>query len=145
MKFVAPIARILLGLAFVVFSLNYFHPFLPPQPPPPPEALAVLGGLVTSKILTVVKVLELLAGIALLGNRFVPLAATILAPIIIAITIVHVTVLPSGLPLAVVLIALELVVAWSYRSAFAPMLRAKVAPDTAASRAEVGQLVEHRA
>ena len=35
---------------------------------------------------------------------------------------------PAGLPIGVVFLALELVTAWSYRSAFAPMLRAKTTP-----------------
>ena len=131
MKFVAPIARILLGLVFVVFGINYFVPFMPAQPPPPPEALPLLGGLVASKMLTFVKIIEIGAGVLLLANRFVPLATAVLAPIVIAITFVHVMLVPSGLLIAVVLVALELALAWSYRSAFAPMLRAKVIPDTA--------------
>ncbi len=129
MKRITQVARVLLGLVFVVFSLNYFVRFLPAQPPPPASAMALLGGLVASKMLAVVKAIELAAGIALLANRFVPLALTLLAPIVVAITIVHVTVLPSGLGMAVFLVAVEAFLAWSYRAAFAPMLRARVAAD----------------
>jgi len=58
----------------------------------------------------------------------VPLALTLLAPILVGITAFHILLEPAGLPVPLALVALELVVAWSYRSVFAPMLRAKVAP-----------------
>jgi len=136
MKHITTVARVLLGLIFVVFSLNFFFHFLPAQPPPPASAMALLGGLVSSKMLAVVKTIELVAGVALLANRFVPLALTLLAPIVVAIAIVHVTVLPSGVAMAVALVAIEAFLAWSYRSAFAPMLRAKVAADPLTGPAE---------
>lgn len=123
------IARILLGLGFVVFATNYFIPFLPPQPAPPPEALPFLTGFAGSGMLTLVKVIELGAGLILLSNRFVPLALALLAPIIVGIVAVHVLLAPGGLPLAGVFLALELVLAWGYRAAFASMLRANVVPD----------------
>ena len=116
-------ARILLGLAFVVFSLNYFVPFLPAPSPPPPEAGAFLGAFVSSHFLTLVKAIELACGLLLLANRFVPLALALLAPILVGITAFHALLEPSGLPIPVVLVALELVLARAYRQAFAPMLQ----------------------
>jgi putative oxidoreductase len=121
------IARTLLGLAFVVFGFNYFVHFLP-TPPPPADAMAFIGALTAGKILAITKPIEVAAGLALLGNRFVPLALTLLAPIEIGILAFHVAFEPSGLPVIVVLIALTIYLAWSYRSAFAPMLRARVEP-----------------
>lgn len=125
---ISSVARILLGLGFVVFSTNYFIPFLPAQDPPPPEAMPFLGGFAGSGMLTLVKAIELGAGLLLLSNRFVPLALALLAPIIVGIFAVHALLAPAGLPIAIVFLALELVAAWSYRSAFAPMLRAKTTP-----------------
>ena len=125
---IIPIARILLGLVFVTFALNYFVPFLPPQPAPPAEAMPFIVGFVGSGFMTLVKVIEIGAGLALLSNRFVPLAATLLAPIIVGIVGFHLLLVPAGLPIAIGVLALELVIAWGYRGAFAPMLRAKTAP-----------------
>jgi hypothetical protein len=122
------IARVLLGLGFTVFALNYFVPFLPAQDPPPAEALPFLGGFVSSGMLTLVKAIELGAGILLLTNRFVPLALALLAPIIVGIAAFHILLAPAGMPIVAVFVALELVLAWGYRSAFALMLRAKTAP-----------------
>ena len=122
------IARVLLGLGFTVFALNYFVPFLPAQDAPPAEALPFLGAFVSSGMLTLVKVIELGAGILLLTNRFVPLALALLAPIIVGIAAFHILLAPAGMPIVAVFVALELVLAWGYRNAFTPMLRAKTAP-----------------
>jgi hypothetical protein len=127
---IAPIARILLGLTFVVFSLNYFIPFLPrPSAVPAPAVLQLLGGLSAAGLMTLVKVIELSAGLALLANRGVTLALALLAPIIVGIVAVHVVLVPAGLPVALFVLVLELILARSYRSAFAPMLRLRVVPD----------------
>lgn len=123
-----PAARILLGAAFVVFALNYFVPFLPrPEQELSPTALAFLGGFVGGGFMTLVKSIELAAGVLLIANLFVPLALTLLAPIIVGIVAFHLLLAP-GLAIPAVILALELYLAWAYRDAFAPMLRAKVAP-----------------
>jgi uncharacterized membrane protein YphA (DoxX/SURF4 family) len=121
------VLRNLLGLAFVVFGLNYFVPFLPANAPEG-AAGVFLGALVTGKVLALVKVIEIAAGLALLANRFVPLALALLAPILVGINLFHVVYAPAGLPLTVALVAIELWLAWAYRAAFRPMLRTRVEP-----------------
>src|SRR5688572_15073195 len=115
MKHIATVARLLLGLGFAVFALNYFVPFLPPQPLPPPEALAFIGPFASSGFLTLVKVIELAAGLLLLANLFVPLALALLAPILVGIAAFHILLAPAGTGVVVALLALELVLAWAYR------------------------------
>jgi putative oxidoreductase len=129
MKRIVPIARVLLGLVFAVFAFNYFVPFLPPQPMPPPDALAFIGAIVGSGLLTFLKVIELVAGLALVAGVAVPLMLALLAPIIVGIVFFHAVLAPDGLALALGVLALEVVVAYGYRRAFAPMLRLRVAPD----------------
>ena len=117
------VARLFLGLVFTVFGLNFFLHFLP-QPPPPPRAAAFAGALFASGYLfPLLKTLEVLAGIALLSGRLVPLALTVLAPIIVNILGFHLFLAPSGLPIPLAVLAAELYLAWTYREAFAPMLR----------------------
>lgn len=145
MSRITPIARILLGLGFTVFALNYFVPFLPQQDPPPAGALAFLGAFQGSGFLTLVKVIELGAGLLLLANLFVPLALALLAPIIVGIVGVHVLLVPAGLPIALFFLALELVAAWGYRTAYAPMLRLRVTPAAAAPAAADRALVHRTA
>lgn len=124
-------ARILLGLVFFVFGLNFFLNFIPPHPMPP-AAGAFAGALFASGYLFVVlKVVEVASGLLLLAGRFVPLALALLAPIVVNINLFHAFLAPSGLPLALLVLVLEIFLAWSYRAAFRPMLRARVEPTEA--------------
>jgi hypothetical protein len=68
-------------------------------------------------------VTEIVAGLMLLSGRFVPLGLTLLAPVIVNILGFHLFLARSGIGFPVVLLALELYLAWAYRDAFAPMLR----------------------
>ena len=118
-------ARLLLGLVFFVFGLNGFLHFIP-QPPPPQPALAFFGALfATGYMLPLIMGTQLLVGVLLLANRFVPMALILIAPVIVNIVAFHVALAPAGLPLALVVLALELVMAWSYREAFRPLFAAR--------------------
>ncbi|HUS65925.1 MAG TPA: hypothetical protein VMZ28_15340 [Kofleriaceae bacterium] len=144
MTHLTSIARILLGLAFTAFSINYFVPFLPaPSEAPPADALAFLGVFAGSGMLTLVKLFELAAGVLLLTNRFVPLALALLAPILVGINAYHLLLAPAGVALPLVLLALEVALAWRYRAAFAPMLRARTSP-APAREAAAPHTVAHR-
>lgn len=131
------IPRILLGLGFLVFAANYFVPFLPNPGAPPAEAVPFLVGFAGSGLLTFVKLVELGAALLLLGNRFVPLALALLAPILVGITLFHALLAPAGIMVALVFVALEIALAWQYRDAFRPMLRPRVEPAGAPARRPV--------
>jgi putative oxidoreductase len=133
------IPRILLGLVFTAFGLLVL---LKLAPTPPHEGIAAqyLGALATTYVLTLVKLTEVAAGLALLTNRFVPLALTVLAPITLNILGFHTLIEPGGFALPVLMTAAHLWLAWKYRAAFAPMLKAKVQPEVA-SAAPVGRSV----
>ncbi len=117
-------ARIFLGLVFTVFGLNGFLGFLP-QPPLPEGAGAFIGGLAASGYLfPLLKGTEVLSGLLLLSNRFVPLALTVLAPITINIVFFHAVLAPGiGLPLLMVLA--QIFLAYTHADAFAPLLTAR--------------------
>jgi uncharacterized membrane protein YphA (DoxX/SURF4 family) len=138
MSRIPSILRILLGLGFTVFALNYFFPFLPAQDPPPDAAMPFLGAFAGSGFLTLVKGIELGAGLLLLANRFVPLALALLAPIIVGIVAFHALLAPAGMGIAIGFVVLELALAWSYRGAFAPMLRPRTTPEPLLAREPVG-------
>jgi hypothetical protein len=82
----------------------------------------------TGFLFQLVKGTEVLCGLLLLVNRFVPLALVVLAPVIVNIVMVHVFLAPANMAMAFVILALELYLAWAYRSAFRPMLAAQVTP-----------------
>ena len=124
-------ARIVLGLIFFVFGLNGFLHFIP-QPPMsgPPENF--LGALIaTGYFFPLLKSTEVVAGALLLSGRLVPLALTVLAPVIVNIVAFHLFLAPSGLPVPILVVALEIALARAYWSAFAGLLRMRAAPDGA--------------
>jgi putative oxidoreductase len=119
MKKLELVARLILGLIFLVFGLNGFFQFLP-MPPPPPQGGAFLGALAaTGYMFPVIKGVEVLCGIALLSGVLVPLALILLAPIVVNILLYHTLLDPSGAPMALAITALGLFLAWSRREKFA--------------------------
>ena len=127
MKIVYLVVRLLLALVFVVFGLNGFLRFIP-QPPPSGLAGQFLGALFVSHYLVVVFVLQLLSGLLLLINRYVPLALSLLGPVIFNILLFHSFMSPAGLPMAFIVTVLWLVTAWGVRSAFAGIFHQNVEP-----------------
>jgi len=130
----APVAaRIVLGLAFFVFGLNGFLQFMP-MPPVPEKAGAFLGALAaTGYMFPLIKGTEVIAGALLLSGRFAPLALTLLAPILVNIVAYHAALAPAGLGLPVVLVALEIYLAWAYRGAFRGVLAPQATPAVASA------------
>jgi hypothetical protein len=119
MKILTNVSRFLLGLIFLVFGLNGFLHFIP-MPPPSGIAGQFIGALFVSKYLLVVSGLQVISGALLLINRYVPLALTVLGPIIVNILLFH---------------SLWVVVWASVRSAFAGIFAARV---------EMKTTLEHR-
>jgi uncharacterized membrane protein YphA (DoxX/SURF4 family) len=131
-RFLPMAARILLGLIF--FAAGTFDlltvadvvPMKPPSPPPPERAMASMEAMMKSGYLfALLKVTETVAGALLLAKRFVPLALAVLAPIVTNIVALHALLLPSRLPVAIVVLALEIYLAWTYRAVYWPMLAAR--------------------
>jgi len=123
MKIATVIARILLGLIFVVFGSNAFLHFLPMPPLPKGVAGEYLHAFFASGYVYVIGGFQVIGGLLLLIGRFVPLGLTILAAIIINIWCFHLLMAPEGLPPAILVTILELFLVWRYRNAFAGILR----------------------
>jgi hypothetical protein len=124
------IARILLGLMFFIFGSNGFLNFIPqPKDPMPAGAVAFAGALMaTGYMMKLVAATQLISGLLMLINRFVPLAIALLAPVVVNIILFHIFLAPSTIVPGVVVLLLELYLAWAYRNAFRPMLAARATP-----------------
>jgi putative oxidoreductase len=123
MKIATIIARVLLGMIFVVFGSNIFLHFIPMPPPRPGPSGDYTRALFVTHYLHVVAVFQIVGGLLLLIGRFVPLGLVLLAPVIVNIDLVHILMEPSGLPLAIVVSLLLAFLIWRYREAFAAILR----------------------
>ena len=118
MKIATLIARILLGLLFLVFGLNGFLHFIP-MPPPTGLAAQYMGALYVSHYLVFIFLVQVIGGALLLANRFVPLALILLGPVLVNILLFHSFMAPAGLPLALVTTVLWGLVFYAVRRAFA--------------------------
>ena len=118
MKIVVLIARLLLGLIFVVFGLNGFLNFLSMGPMPTGLAGQFMGALFLSHYYWVVAALQIVGGVLLLVNRFVPLALVLLGPVIVNIICYHAFLNPSGAVPAAVVTILWLIVFYAKRQYF---------------------------
>jgi putative oxidoreductase len=125
MKIAVLIARILLGLLFLVFGLNGFLHFIP-MPPPAGLAGQYMGVLFVSHYLVVVFLLQVVGGALLLANRFVPLGLLLLGPVLVNIVLFHSFLAPEGLPIALLATVLWLVVFAGVRKAFAGVFAHRV-------------------
>src|SRR6202035_2351196 len=100
MRIASVIARYLAGVIFLVMGLNGFLNFIP-LPPPGGIAGQFLGALYVSHYLWVIFAFQVIAGVLLLVNRYVPLAVAMLAPVLVNILAFHVLMAPRGLPLEI--------------------------------------------
>ena len=118
MKIAVLIARLLLGLISVVFGLNGFLNFLNAGPMPTGLAGQFIGALSLSHYYWVVAALQIIGGVLLLVNRFVPLALVLLGPIIANIICYHVFLNHSGAGPAAVVTVLWLIAFYGKRQYF---------------------------
>ena len=118
MKIAVLIARLLLGLVFVVFGLNGFLNFLDMGPMPSGLAGQFIGALALSHYFWVVAALQVIGGALLLVNRFVPLGLVLLGPVIVNIILYHVFLNPAGMLMAIVVAIMWLIVFYAYRQYF---------------------------
>jgi putative oxidoreductase len=131
MKIAVLVARILLGLIFVVFGFNYFHPFITMAAPPMSDtAKAFSGGLYNSGyFFQYMKVIEIVSGLFLLINRYTALFVLVLAPIVLNIFLFHAILAPFNIALGSVILLLELFLMYAYRKYYASIFTAMPVAD----------------
>ena len=123
MKVATIVARVLLGLMFVVFGSNIFLHFIPMPPQKPSLATDFSKALMESHYMYVIGFLQVAGGLLLLIGRYVPLGLTLLGPVIVNILLFHIFLDPSGLPMALVVSALALFLLWRHRTNFAGLVK----------------------
>jgi hypothetical protein len=117
------ISRLLMGVVFTFFGANLLHPFLPNPPMPPGPMKDFVTVLAVTHYAMVVGFFQLVPGILLLINRYVPLALTVLAAMLVNILTTHILVAHSGLfPVPIVVVILWIIVFWRVRASFAGIL-----------------------
>ncbi len=123
MKTITLIARILLGLVFVVFGSNAFLHFIPMPPPPAGLAGDFMKSLFMSHYFYVVAVTQIAGGLLVLSGRFTALGLLFLGPVIVNILCFHIFLNREGLPFACTVAVLALFLLWQKRAAFAGLIK----------------------
>ena len=124
-------SRVLLGsILFVVGGLNGFFHFVPVQMVQDcVKCSEYINGLISSGFLfETVKIIEIFTGALFLMGLWIPLALILSAPIVLNIALYHVFLAQSGLGIAIVLVCLELYLAFRYRNVFVPLFQMRPAP-----------------
>ena len=124
MTVASTVARYLLGLMFTIFGLNGFLHFIHQPPPASPLALQYMTVMAASHYFVLVFLVQLIAGVLLLANRFVPLALALLAPVLVNILMYHTLMDPAGLPLGIFAAVLWALIFLRVRGAFAGIFQA---------------------
>jgi uncharacterized membrane protein YphA (DoxX/SURF4 family) len=122
MKKATLIFRILLGLIYLVFGLDYFLHFIPYQPMHTGAAADLKAGLMgTGYIYPMMKTIQILGGISLIIDRYAPFSAVVLFPISLNVLLFHTILVPSGWLMGVFLMGPNLFLGYAYRKYYAGM------------------------
>ena len=129
MKIASIVSRYLLGLIFTVFGANGFLNFLKTPPPTSVFAGQFMTVVSESHFMVVIFLLQLIAGLLLLANFYVPLALVVLAAILFNILDYHLTMDPGGIAPGAVATILWIVTALAYRQNLRGLLASKAEPE----------------
>jgi uncharacterized membrane protein YphA (DoxX/SURF4 family) len=125
MKIAVIIARILLGLVFFVFGLNFYFTFIPQQPLPG-DAGTIASLMFVHRWFHFYGLLYIVEGVLLLLGMYVTFALVLLGPILVNILLFHLTLAPSGIGPGLVCTVLEAFLIYAYWPAFRGIFTAKM-------------------
>lgn len=114
--------RILLGVFVLVFGINKFAGFLPPPEGMSADAGAYFGALVNAKVMTLVGIVEIVAGLALILNKFGALLALILMSVSVNAVLFHATLDQGNIAPALLLFVLNILALVGYKDKYKALL-----------------------
>ena len=131
MKYVVLVSRVLLGLPLFFFGLNNVLHFIKMGAPTANDAGNFERILMSSHWMSVVGCIMVVSGLLLLVGRFVPLALTLAAPVLVNILLFHLLLQIQGVVIGAVLTVFEVVLILAYWRSFLPLLAPDPKFDTA--------------
>jgi putative oxidoreductase len=115
---------IIFGLIFINSGLNKFFNYMPMPKELPENMMKVMTAFMEiGWLMPLIAVAEIIGGLLFITNKYRALGAIIIFPIIIGILLTHLITAPSGLPLAFVLLAIEIWVIIENREKYLPMIK----------------------
>ncbi len=118
------VVSILFGLMFINSGLNKFFNYMP-MPEDLPEKMMKLftAFMEIGWLMPLIAVAEIVGGLLFITNKYRALGAIIIFPVMIGILLTHLINAPSGLPIALVLLAINLWVIIENREKYLPMIQ----------------------
>lgn len=115
---------LLFGLMFINSGLNKFFNYMPMPEEMPEKLMKTMGAFMEiGWLLPLIAIAEITGGVLFITNKFRALGAVILFPVLTGILLTHIFIEPSGLPIAIVLLAIELWVIIENREKYLPMIK----------------------
>lgn len=115
---------ILFGLMFINSGLNKFFNYIPVPNDMPERMLKLMAAFMEiGWLIPLVAVVEIIGGILFITNKYRALGAIIILPVMIGILLIHIFDAPSGLPIALVLFAINSWVIVENREKYLPMIK----------------------
>ena len=118
------VVSILFGLMFINSGLNKFFHYMPmPHDVPEKMMKAMQAMMEIGWLFPLIAIAEITGGILFMTNKYRALGAIIILPVLTGILLTHIFIEPSGLPLALVLLAIEIWVIIENRNKYLPMIK----------------------
>jgi putative oxidoreductase len=118
------VVSILFGLLFINSGLNKFFNYMPMPKDTPENMMKVAEAFMQiGWLMPLIAVAEILGGLLFITNKFRALGAIIIFPVMMGILLTHIFNAPSGLPLALILLAINLWVIIENHKKYLPMIR----------------------
>jgi uncharacterized membrane protein YphA (DoxX/SURF4 family) len=125
MKIAMIIVRTLMGLFLLFASVSYFFDLVKPPAIMPEATITYNKGLAIAHLLPIVKGIELICGLLLLVGRFATLATLVIFPITVNILLFHAFADPANIGGGILLLVLNLFLAYYYRRNYASLFAVK--------------------
>jgi putative oxidoreductase len=116
------VIRIIFALALLFFGANKLFHFMDP-PPPPDEAMGYWTALMATKTMTLVAIVEIAAGLALLLNKYAALMMVILMSVSVNAILYHLAMDIDNIAMAIVLIVLNIIMLYNYKDSYKDLLK----------------------
>ena len=117
------IIRIIFGVLLVIFGANKFLNFMPAPDEMPESVMNYMTALMSTKTMELVGVVEVVAGLAFVFNKFGGLLAIILMSVSINAVLFHAFLGPADIVGALVLLVLNIVMLFGYKNQYKDMLK----------------------
>jgi uncharacterized membrane protein YphA (DoxX/SURF4 family) len=118
------VISLLFGLMMINAGLNKFLNYMPvPKDMPEKMVKAFQAFMTIGWLIPLVGIAEILGGLLFIIPKTRALGAIVIFPVMVGILLTNITAAPSGLPIALVLLAINLWIIGEHKDQYLPMIR----------------------